>query len=189
MRRREIDMFVRLIAPPGDCQDERWTLPVVSKAMEVSSADLTVLIFKAAPSRRRRSRVIAVRAERDVELATDLGDDLGRVIVVAQPRDPVAVQLDPHDGMHFVTRPPEEDRFPPVRAELTSRRSHELVSTLGTAEEHSLQRSGPDCLGPVLDLEARILQSRRIEDDRGETIEVPRVDGLANSVDDCGGRP
>jgi hypothetical protein len=80
-----------------------------------------------------------VGAERDTELAADLGDDLRRVVVVAETRDPVGVDLGAHHGMHLVAGPPEENQFPPVRTELTTRRSHRLVTAFRTAEERSVQ--------------------------------------------------
>ena len=85
--------------------------------------------------------------------------------------------------MHFVTRPPEEDRFTPVRAELAARRNRELVILVRAAVERALQRPGPDRLGPVLDLEAGVLHRRRIEEERRQAIEVARIEGVAESVE------
>ena len=128
--------------------------------------------------------MITVGAERNTELATDLGDDLRRVVVVAQPRDLVTLHLDPDDGVHFVTRPPEEDRFSPVCTELaTRRRQQTLVILVRAAEERALQGSPPDRLGPVLELEARVLHRRRVEEERRQAIEVARVEGVAKGVE------
>jgi hypothetical protein len=91
----------------------------------------------------------------------------------APPDDPIAVHVDAHDRVHLVAGAKEEERFATVRVQLATRRRHEFVPTLGTTEQRSLQRSGSDRVGSVLDLEARIFQRRRVEQQRGQTMEKP----------------
>src|SRR4051812_20326263 len=65
--------------------------------------------------------------------------------------------------------------------------SHGPVILVRAAEERTLQGAAPDYFGAVLDLESGVLERRRIEKQRCQTIEIAGVEGLAKGVENGGG--
>src|SRR5687768_12021395 len=144
---------------------------------------------------------IAVAAERNVELATDLGDEVRREEVVLDARDALAVDVhavDGADGLAVLVRVPEQaQRLAAMQPELAARwrRQHalhearfhaaELVG-LGhafAAEEHALEDTP---LATVLGAGADDVHGGAVEQQRGQTPDVARVERFAEGVEHGG---
>jgi hypothetical protein len=73
-----------------------------------------------------------------------------------------------------------------LRSELATRNSGELVALVRTPEERALQRARAHRVGSLLDLEARVLERRRIEQQCRQAVEIARVDAAQNASSTAG---
>src|SRR5207245_9226783 len=91
---------------------------------------------------RRLPTLVAVAAERQLQLGTDLRQDVGRVEVVPHAREPIAVRFDTADGAHRVAVavriPVDQEPLAPVQPRLHARDLRQHV-----AEERRIETVEP----------------------------------------------
>src|ERR1700730_2499982 len=150
---------------------------------------------------RRLPVPVAVAAERHLELGADLRQDVGSVEVVPHAREPIAVRLDTGDGAPRVAVavriPVDQEPLAAVRPWLHSRDLREHVAEERrietveprrireppNAEEHALEDAAPRRLRPVLRMNPHDVDFGRVEQERGEPLEIAGVERGAEGIE------